>query len=181
MRSIIFIFRIVFFRFCWYLFYASTVDASWLANLVLWHAVAVATAAASSGTINSFFRSQEVAHFEAVCGNNVPFPVPLCAADDAIVNDATHATNDFSVCLSVCGRHVYDVPALHSRQTEAGRKIIFENKCWGQLLVVNRMGRGKSLILQTIVTCVWGRLRWWLSRCCFSPSISCRGSNGQPR
>ena len=119
----------VFLQVSWYSLYPSAVDASWLTDVVLRHATAVATAAAASRTIQSLFRRREVVCFDAACRDSAPTPAPLRAADDAIVDDATHATDDFSACLSACARRVYGVPSLRPRQTEAATKIIFDSEC----------------------------------------------------
>ena len=41
-----------------------------------------------------------------------------------------------------CARHVFGVPSLRPRQVEAATKIIFEKKCRGRLLIVDRTGGG---------------------------------------
>ena len=49
---------------------------------------------------------------------------------------------------------MFGVPSLRPRQLEAATRILFEEDCRGRLLVVDRTGGGKSLILQTVATCV---------------------------
>ena len=146
----------VFLRVPWYSLYSSAVDATWLSDVVRAHAAAVAIAAGASRIIQALLRRREVARFEAACRDAAPPPSSPRAADDAIGNGATDAEADFPACLAACAHRVYGVPSLRPRQVEAAAKIMFDSECRGRLLVVDRTGSGKSLILQTVATCVGG-------------------------
>ena len=146
----------VFLRVPWYSLYSSAVDATWLSDVVRAHAAAVATAVAAARIIQGLLRRREVARFEAACRDAAPPPAPPRAADDAIGNGATDTEGDFPACLAACAHRVYGVPSLRPRQVEAAAKIMFDSECRGRLLVVDRTGSGKSLILQTVAMCVGG-------------------------
>ena len=149
----------------WYSIYPASVDPDWLAGVVLRHAAFVAAAAAAARSIQALVRRREVAQFESACLASVGDDAALnkgnvCDDDDDECDNVGDASlpppDDFATHLSACARDVFGVPTLRPRQVEAASKLIFDRSCRGRLLVVDRTGGGKSLILHTVAACVAG-------------------------
>jgi superfamily II DNA helicase RecQ len=111
------------------------------------------TAAAATRTIQSLFRRLEVSWFKVTCRVSAPSNDALPCAYTSI-NNAAASTANFSFHLSTYAQHVFGVSSLHPHQVESATIIIFEEDCYERLLVVDRTGGGKSLVLQTVATCV---------------------------
>jgi superfamily II DNA helicase RecQ len=114
--------------------------------------------ASATRKIQVFVQSREVAQFEATCqetycSDHVHYRL-LYARGDALIDDVASPIKNVAIHLSACAYRVFGVNSLHPRQVENTTKITFGEDFRGRLLVGERTGGGKSLILQPVEICL---------------------------
>ena len=123
----------------WYERYGRAVNTAWLAGVILRHAGAVAAAASMVAAIEQAEQQREVLEFETV---------DLADDDDSVSSGETVASDaSCSDHLNSGAVRVFGTKRLRPKQDQAIKKICFDSECEGKMIVVDRTGGGKSLIL----------------------------------
>ena len=127
----------------WYAICTEAVDALWLSRVILAHAAEITEAVRALEEVRRAEDPPELLHFE---DDDSP-----AAADvaDACVDESVDSSAPLSVLLASGARRVFGVPSLRPRQEEAVTRILFEPGTKGRLLLVERTGGDKSLVLAT--------------------------------
>ena len=127
----------------WYAICTEAVDALWLSSVILAHAAGIIEAVRALEEVRRAEDPPELLRFEV---DDAP-----ATADgaDACVDESVDSSAPLSVLLASGARRVFGVPSLRPRQEEAVTRILFEPGTGGKLLLVERTGGGKSLVLAT--------------------------------
>ena len=135
----------------WYAIYTAAVGAAWLSSIVLRHAELVAVAARASREKEASEKRRELQRFVAV-------DLTGHGDDEGDADDDISVASDAAVDehLDSGARRVFGVASLRPKQRDAINSILFDSESDGKLIVVDRTGGGKSLILQMTAICVGG-------------------------
>ena len=123
----------------------ETIDALSIANAVK-HAEVVRAAR----QIEQSERQREILRFEEMGG---PSDAAAALSDD---DDSVGSAESFDAHLDSVARRVFRTPCLRPKQRTAIKRIIADGSTDGKLLVVDRTGGGKSLILYMTAIAVGG-------------------------
>jgi superfamily II DNA/RNA helicase len=137
-------------NFPWYAIYTEAVDAVYLTLIILRHAELVTAAAVAARAVLAAERQRQVLCFD------------LVEMDEDDDNNST--ASDVSVDLSSPfidhlnsgASRVFAVESLRPKQVEGVERIIFDPSSGGRLIIVDRTGGGKSLILAMTAICIGG-------------------------
>ena len=135
----------------WYSLYGAVVSAAWLAAIIRRHAEAVNASARASAALREAERGREALRFVTVDSTDDSNDDGCSDDDDSVGSDADYADH-----LVSAARAVFGIPSLRPKQREAVDTILFNEESEGKLLVVDRTGGGKSLILQLTAVAVAG-------------------------
>ena len=129
----------------WYGIYTEAVDALWLSRVILAHAAELTEAVRALEEVRRAEDPPELLRFEDAVADAPAAAVGADACDDALVDSSA----PLSDLLASGAKRVFGVPSLRPRQEEAVTRILFEPGTGGKLLLVERTGGGKSLVLAT--------------------------------
>ena len=133
----------------WYEIYTEAVDALWLTGVILRQAQVVRSAVLHTRVVLESEQQRELLRFDAV---------DLVDDEDSSSDDDSVASIDsiasFTAHLESAAAKVFNVRALRPKQVAALKRIIFDKDSGGRLLVVDRTGGEKSLILSLTAICV---------------------------
>ena len=135
----------------WYSLYGAAVSATWIAAIIRRHAEAVAASARAAEASREAERRRDAHRFVTVDLTDDPDDDGSSSSDDSVDSDA-----DYEDHLASAARRVFGIPSLRPKQREAVNTILFGAESGGKLLVVDRTGGGKSLILQLTAVAVAG-------------------------
>ena len=135
----------------WYSLYGAAVNAAWLAAIIRRHAEAVTASARASAVAREEEQRREAQRFVTVDLTAESEPDDCSDDDDSVATDADYADH-----LASAARRVFGIPSLRPKQRDAVDAILFGDDSDGKLLVVDRTGGGKSLILQLTAVAVAG-------------------------
>ena len=136
----------------WYSVYTKAVGALWLAGIILCHAAAVAAAARDRAAAARAEDPPELLRFTPVDDDDDDGDDD---ADSVLSGESVDNAAPFVEHLRLLARRVFGYPALRRRQEVAVTRLLFgEGK--GKLLLVERTGGGKSLVLALTAAFVGG-------------------------
>ena len=127
----------------WFEIYSSAVSAVWLSAIVRRHASLVAAAARSAREARDAERRHELMRFEAI-----DLAKEDDSNDDGMDDDSVSSRDSSSALRNQGADRVFRVKSLRPKQHEAVEALAFGDDSNGKLIVVDRTGGGKSLILQ---------------------------------
>jgi superfamily II DNA helicase RecQ len=128
----------------WYRLYTRTTDVVWLHGIIVDHAAAVTHAAVQFRALDEEERQRDVLEFELI-GDDDDDDDPY---DDGVVrDDSVPIDAPLSLHLDSGAKGVFKTNKLRPKQQSACETILCNPKSGGRLLVVDRTGGGKSLIL----------------------------------
>ena len=137
----------------WYSIYGAAVSASWLAAIVRRHAEAVAASARASDSLRAAERRREAQRFVTI---DLTTEEDNSNSGDDDDEESVSSDAAFGDHLASAARRVFRIPSLRPKQLEAVQDILYKEETDGKLLVVDRTGGGKSLILQLTAVAVAG-------------------------
>ena len=129
----------------WYGIYTEAVDALWLSRVILAHAAELTEAVRALEEVRRAEEPPELLRFEDVLADAPAAADGTVACDNGLVDSSAPLPD----LLASGARCVFGVPSLRPRQEEAVTRILFEPGTGGKLLLVERTGGGKSLVLAT--------------------------------
>ena len=127
----------------WYSIFARTASLVTLTAHILKHAAEYTEAARKTRQILRAEEQSELLRFEDVEDNGVDDDDSMCS-EGSVATDAS-----FSAHLNSGSSWVFKTPKLRPKQDEAVKRIVLDPMSGGRLIVVDRTGGGKSLILLT--------------------------------
>ena len=128
-------------RIDWHALYGSAVDVAWLSAIIIRHADILSHAAAT------LLASDTAASQRDVVFVDVPSERPH--GGSAALDDGEDVPDDapFPLHLASAARCIYGVPRLRPRQVKAVSRLVLDESSQGRLLLVDRTGAGKLLVL----------------------------------
>ena len=136
----------------WYGIYTEAVDALWLSRVILAHAAELTEAVRALEEVRRAEEPPELLRFEDVLADAPAAADGTVACDNGLVDSSAPLPD----LLASGARCVFGVPSLRPRQEEAVTRILFEPGTGGKLLLVERTGGGKSLVLATVAVTAAG-------------------------
>ena len=127
----------------WYRIYGADVDTRWLADVIARHAAAVADGARALEEVRRAEEPPELLRFEA-SGPSGSAPVD---GDDRADDDSADSSASLTVHVARAARRVFGVASLRPRQEAAVLRALTDEETRRKLLLVERTGGGKSLVL----------------------------------
>ena len=135
----------------WYSIYGAAVSAAWLAAIVRRHAQLVAASARAADLLRDAERRRNAQRFVTIdlTGDDDHGDDGGFEDEDSVSSDAEYVDQ-----LENAARRVFGLQSLRPKQREAVEAILCGDDSDGKLLVVDRTGGGKSLILQLTAVAV---------------------------
>jgi superfamily II DNA or RNA helicase len=134
----------------WHALYSAAVDVAWLSSIILRHADALTRVALALRAADEAEQRRAIAFVDA---DDAPVDAPL---PDLDAGDDVDASSPFNAHLSSAARRIYGVARLRPKQSEAVSRLLFDEECRGRLILVDRTGGGKSLVLFLTAASVGG-------------------------
>ena len=124
----------------WYKIYSSLTDVGWLTNVILGQAANFSAAARRDRQLKEADRQVDLLRFKTVDNNDDD--------DDSVMScDSVELDAAFSNHLNNATRRLCRTAQLRPKQILAVQKILLDPQTNGKLIVVDRTGGGKSMIL----------------------------------
>ena len=127
----------------WYRIYGADVDSRWLDDVIARHAAAVADGARALEEVRRAEEPPELLRFEA-SGPSGSAPVD---GDDNDDDESADSSASLDVHVARAARRVFGVASLRPRQEAAVLRALTDEETRRKLLLVERTGGGKSLVL----------------------------------
>ena len=136
----------------WYGIYTEAVDAVWLSRVILAHAAELTEAVRALEEVRRAEEPPELLRFEDVLADAPAAADGTVACDNGLVESSAPLPD----LLASGARCVFGVPSLRPRQEEAVTRILFEPGTGCKLLLVERTGGGKSVVLAMVAVTAAG-------------------------